>query len=99
MYLIFQPFTPPWEFTHLKTAFAAAETGAYVAAIPDNGTVAPIVIEFAVTPGVDPAAPALLESNPVVMPPRASADTLSNVIERRRRFIVDSPCEMLVIAW
>jgi hypothetical protein len=59
--------------------------------MPDNGTDAPMVMEFAVTPGVDPAAPALLDSKPVVMPPIARAETLRSVADRRSRFMLYFP--------
>ena len=51
-YLILRPFTPPCALTYLKYASAPRPTEPKSAAGPVIGTVPPIVIVVAVTPGV-----------------------------------------------
>ena len=53
--MILRPFTPPCALTYLKYASAPDPTDANSAAGPVIGTVPPIVIVLAVTPGAPPA--------------------------------------------
>ena len=53
--MIFRPFTPPCALTYLKYASAPRPTEPKSAAGPVIGTVPPIVIVLAVTPGEPPA--------------------------------------------